>query len=245
MNFSVREKKVLAHAFEHRVLSITNLRDIFLPGLAMKTAYKYLDWITKKHPEILTKKLVESAGEIALIAKPSPGLASTYPDHDYIISRIRLSLEGSLEDDTWISESIFRIRGYGEGPESSDRASIPRIPDALWCIREERLKFVAIEFERTPKTIARMSELIRVYENKRNKIDYVLLFAATSQIARSYNNLLNEFQQTLGSNFVPKIRVIDISLLKSELNSEAWLREMRSLALQVLMPNKKPREAAV
>lgn len=228
------EKQILSEVFENRVMYLKELREKYFPKITSQVANRKLSRIIKHYPEFLEKIRVERSGLKALRAKPIPGVSTTYVEHDLMLREIKLALHGSLQDDEWLTESLFRIgaicgSGFGKNIDT------PKIPDAVWCIRRPGLQYIVIEYERSLKSSIRIKEIIRGYENGTLNLRAVLLFADTTQIANSYNHLKEVFRSNVGITFKSRLHVIDLEKeMKEPFGSNEWRVNLRAVTHRII-----------
>ncbi|MBS1983135.1 MAG: hypothetical protein JST16_03090 [Bdellovibrionales bacterium] len=155
--------------------------------------------------------------ELFVRAKPSPGVAGTYDEHDLAVSRIVQALGGIFGPDGWLREIELRSGSLGPRFEILARNLARRVPDAAWSFGETARQTAAIEYERTLKSAKRIRGIVSHYED-RIECKFTSVFIVTDDplVARAYQDSIRAFYSKVRFQIRPKSKVI--------LLDEGWQR---------------------
>ncbi len=217
-----RQNDILSHVLLQRVSSFSELKSIFFKSVSRQAAMKSLASLCLKCPSLLEIRSRGVGAKKFIVAKPIPGVATTFHNHDIMVSEIRKLFLGAWESIEWVSELELRLN-IKKVLSADIPYSFPYHPDGLVIHREglgmSGVKTLGIELELSLKNRRRIRErLLSIEDALKTHCDRFLIIATSDLVLNSYKAELSEIlkrQRKEPSQARARLLHLDIQKYKS------------------------------
>ena len=186
-----KSKEVFNYVLVNRIVTFREIKDKFYSNISRQAAMKNLKNLVQSTNTFLEFREQHGRGRGKyVVAKPIAGTASTYQNHDLIVSKLRKSFSDSFPKAKWISEFEIRL-----SINSGFDFKFSYFPDGCLILDKSEISIetVGIEVEVSLKNKKRIRErLINLLDPLSTKVDRFLIFAANDFVFKSYESILSE-----------------------------------------------------